>query len=336
MKFSVLVPVYNAERYLVDCIQSILNQRCQDFELILVDDGSTDKSGEICDSYKCQYAEKIQVVHKKNAGLLAARQDAFSMASGEYCVCVDSDDLLDYNALSIFDEIINEQNPDFILYDLLCFSGNNKDQVYKENCILNSGYYSDLTVLKESLLNLSYCNWSMCGKCIRTHFVKNNTVLHKYINISYGEDTLQTILLYNKATNFVYTDEKIYYYRVDNGMTKKLPSKHLEDYKVITDIIRTECSTWTEDIDHTVKKYYSTIQLMHINNIIKTSDNYQEIKNRIYDFHKRSLYPDELRRMISSLKIPHRWICLCLIRNRCLLPYVYILSKKYISRYIKH
>ena len=84
MRYSVLVPVYNVEQYLDECIQSILNQSLKDFEIILVDDGSTDLSGEICDNYAGN--EKITVIHKKNNGLISARRVALQKARGEYIV----------------------------------------------------------------------------------------------------------------------------------------------------------------------------------------------------------------------------------------------------------
>ena len=70
MKFSVLIPVYNTEKYLEDCLQSVLNQTYQDFEIIIVDDGSTDSSGEICDRYQKENPDKIKVIHKDNQGQL--------------------------------------------------------------------------------------------------------------------------------------------------------------------------------------------------------------------------------------------------------------------------
>ena len=74
MKFSVLIPVYNTEKYLEECLQSILNQTYQDFEIIIVDDGSSDSSGAICDNFQKAYPEKIIVIHKENQGLISARR----------------------------------------------------------------------------------------------------------------------------------------------------------------------------------------------------------------------------------------------------------------------
>lgn len=94
MQLSVVVPVYNVEKYLKQCIDSILNQTEAVYEIILVDDGSTDCSGKICDSYAEQY-KKIKVIHKKNAGLGMARNTGLETVTGEYVTFIDSDDFYD-------------------------------------------------------------------------------------------------------------------------------------------------------------------------------------------------------------------------------------------------
>ena len=91
--FSIIVPVYNVEKYLTKCIDSILEQTFSDFEVILVDDGSTDNCGIICDQY-VEKDDRIQVIHKKNEGLVCARKTGISKASGQYILNVDSDDYI--------------------------------------------------------------------------------------------------------------------------------------------------------------------------------------------------------------------------------------------------
>ena len=93
-KLSVIVPIYNVEKYLRQCLESIVNQTFRDLEIILVDDGSPDKCGEICDEY-AKKDNRIIVIHKANGGLSAARNDALNIATGEWIAFVDSDDWLD-------------------------------------------------------------------------------------------------------------------------------------------------------------------------------------------------------------------------------------------------
>ncbi|MBQ8769519.1 MAG: glycosyltransferase family 2 protein, partial [Oscillospiraceae bacterium] len=94
MFFSVVVPVYNVENYLKECVDSILRQSFADFELILVDDGSKDGSGAICDAYALGDA-RVKVIHKENGGQSTARNAGVRAAAGEYAVFLDSDDFID-------------------------------------------------------------------------------------------------------------------------------------------------------------------------------------------------------------------------------------------------
>ena len=104
---SIIIPVYNAEEYLEQCIDSITGQTYQYIEVILVDDGSPDKCGDICD----EYAEKdarIKVIHKENEGLAAARNTAFDNSTGECITFLDGDDYLEYNACEIAYKTLSE------------------------------------------------------------------------------------------------------------------------------------------------------------------------------------------------------------------------------------
>ncbi len=113
MKFSIIVPIYKVEEFLVECIESVLNQNYEDFELILVDDGSPDKCPQICDSYAKQ-DERIVVVHKSNGGIVSARAAGVAVAKGGYVVCLDGDDYLDFDYLNTFKRAIDRYNPDIV------------------------------------------------------------------------------------------------------------------------------------------------------------------------------------------------------------------------------
>lgn len=115
-KFSLIVPVYKVEEYLPKCIESVLAQKHQDFELLLIDDGSPDNCGRICDKYAAKYPEKILAVHQPNGGAGAARNHGIRLSKGEYILFLDSDDSISEDLLSDLASVI-EQNPvDLILY----------------------------------------------------------------------------------------------------------------------------------------------------------------------------------------------------------------------------
>ncbi|MBO5870798.1 MAG: glycosyltransferase family 2 protein [Clostridia bacterium] len=112
-KFSVIIPIYNVEKYIRQCIDSVLNQSYTDFEVILVDDGSPDNCPTICDEY-AEKDSRIRVLHKQNGGLVSARKAGANIANGEYIVCVDGDDWIEEIHLENFNSIIQEFSPDII------------------------------------------------------------------------------------------------------------------------------------------------------------------------------------------------------------------------------
>lgn len=115
-KISVIVPVYNMEKYLKRCVDSILLQSFSDFEVILVDDGSKDASGDICDSYALSDS-RIRVIHKENGGVSAARNAALDIASGEYITFCDADDYLEKECLETLYKNIEEKSVDVVSYN---------------------------------------------------------------------------------------------------------------------------------------------------------------------------------------------------------------------------
>ena len=122
-KLSIIVPVYNAKKYLKKCIDSILKQTYTDFELILIDDGSTDNSGEICDEY-AKANSNIRVIHKENEGLVAARKTGLQNALGEYIGFVDSDDYIDEGMYETLMKPIEKNNADISIGGLVSVNEN--------------------------------------------------------------------------------------------------------------------------------------------------------------------------------------------------------------------
>ncbi len=141
MKISVVVPVYNVAEYLPECIESIQKQTFDDYEIILVDDGSTDSSGIICDEYAANDA-RIRIIHQKNAGVSAARNTGLESAVGDYIAFVDSDDIVDTEYLSCMYEGITAQNADMVVVQHKSFKqsiGESKPNTQSKNSLLVSG-----------------------------------------------------------------------------------------------------------------------------------------------------------------------------------------------------
>ena len=121
MRFSVIVPVYNVEDYLEACVASVLAQSCQDYELILVDDGSTDQSGALCDQFADQYG--CRVIHQKNGGLGAARNTGISAATGDYLFFLDSDDFISPDTLQGLSEEMDRVSADIYTFGFVTSDG---------------------------------------------------------------------------------------------------------------------------------------------------------------------------------------------------------------------
>lgn len=115
MRFSVIVPVYNVEAYLPACMESLLKQDCKDMEILLVDDGSTDGSGMLCDGYQEAYPG-VRAIHQKNGGLGAARNTGMAMARGDYILFVDSDDWLHPDTLGVLSRCVDETEADMYIF----------------------------------------------------------------------------------------------------------------------------------------------------------------------------------------------------------------------------
>ena len=133
---SIIVPVYNVEKYLKKCIDSILNQSFQNFELILVDDGSTDSSGEICNEYALK-DRRVLVIHKENGGLSSARNEGIKASSAEYVGFVDSDDYISFSMYEFLYNNLIENNADISICGLYnCYENNVYPQYSKKEFYL--------------------------------------------------------------------------------------------------------------------------------------------------------------------------------------------------------
>lgn len=185
---SIIVPVYRAEKVLHYCIDSILNQKFTDFELILVDDGSPDSSGKICDKY-AEKDTRVKVIHKQNGGVSSARNAGIEVAQGEYICFVDSDDYLEKDYL----EILVETKKKFPDYDSVwCgfqtvedYNGkNNKDVIAENNTKFSCYSLEDIMLLHEKWLDASPCN-----KLFNKRVVVNNNIKFPD-DLSLGEDLL--------------------------------------------------------------------------------------------------------------------------------------------------
>lgn len=133
-KVSIIVPVYNVESYLDECLTSLVNQSLNDIKIIIVNDGSTDSSQKIIDKYALRYPEKIMALNKENGGLASARNFGLQYAQGEYVGFVDSDDYVDVNMYNEMYNLAIKNNADLVVCDLeYFFEYSNKDRLFQKD-----------------------------------------------------------------------------------------------------------------------------------------------------------------------------------------------------------
>lgn len=218
MKFSVLIPVYNTEKYLEECLQSVLNQTYQDFEIVLVDDGSTDKSGEICDTYSRKYNSFVKVIHQANQGLICARRIAIEHATGDFCVFLDSDDYYKNELLEKLYELLHKDKEIDIFIFSLCYV---KEGI-ETGCfrrIAPDGSVWDKNNKNKLIEKMIFSNdvSSLCVKAIRTSLIKNDpTDYSPYYKYSLMEDLFQSLYLITYAKKIVYYFLPLYCYNYND------------------------------------------------------------------------------------------------------------------------
>lgn len=305
MLFSVLIPVYNNQKYLKKCLDSVINQSFSDFEIIIIDDGSTDGSDKICDEYLAKYSQKIIVMHKpKNAGLLLARRDAIALAKGEYCISVDSDDYIEPDTLQCLSKLIDEVHPDIIQYDLYVFDEDStKSRNYNGNkkLYVSGQFCTDMSILRNAIIERTNICWSMCSKCVKKTILNSDFNYYEYAELKYGEDTLQSLDIYSKAKNFVYLDKKMYNYRMGSGMTSVLPEKFYLDFFRIVDVARKFYNDW-KLIDLSYKLDYFIIDTIYyyLLNVSYTSKSISEILYKVKNLYLQKHFQESYRNLKSS------------------------------------
>lgn len=202
MKYSFIVPIYNVEEYLCRCIDSMLAQTYKEYEIILIDDGSTDSSGAIADSYAEKYKDKIIVEHQVNTGLGGARNKGITLSTGEYLVMVDSDDYISEKMLEVVDFYLSRNKNDILIFDFVI---ENEDGEKIIQHLHNTKGYEQITDKK--FISETPAAWN---KIYRASLFKENNI--RYPARIFYEDLATTPCLAIHACNIGVIDEALYYY----------------------------------------------------------------------------------------------------------------------------
>ncbi len=230
-KFSILLSVYNGDRYLRECLSSCLCQTFSDFEVIAVDDGSSDSSFEILSSF-ASTDDRIRVFRKENTGVFLTRQFAENKALGEYLIHADCDDILSSDMLSSLNEVIEKHSPDAVFFDILSFFQNG-ETVLKTYFDSDRLFYSeDLTTLHSLLLTSTFN--SLCHKCFKRKLVGSCPDYKKFEGLSHGEDLLRSAHMILACESVYYLKKPLYNYRRDVGASSRFSEKIILDADAVT------------------------------------------------------------------------------------------------------
>ena len=267
MVFSIILPIYNVEKYLAECVESVLRQTFKDYELILVDDGSTDGSPELCDELKTK-DERIQVIHKKNGGLSDARNAGTQIARGEYIIYIDSDDfiLTDDFLEKVYQK--TESNPDIIWYKYVkYFDGTKKI----DNCKFS---YSEIIgenkypIQVKKLVEADAFYGMAWIKAIRRKVIVDNNIEFEVGLL--GEDMEWNYHIIHNSNSMELIDEPFLAYRQREGsITATHKIKNLTDFiyilekwsKKVTDEVTDKELQWA--LYGSLAKYYSNLLIVY-------------------------------------------------------------------------
>ncbi|WP_088041613.1 glycosyltransferase [Bacillus sp. EAC] len=238
-KVSIIVTIYQVEKYLERCIQSILNQTFKDFELILVDNGSTDGSTEICDKYKKKDA-RIKFVKKNYGSISSGRNFGLSFATGEFIQFIDSDDWIDSEMLQKMYDSCIQSNSDLITCGYRKMYLNENNEEYFVKCVVDDQTYS-----KSEFLSVcaKYCQnfilYFVWNKLYRAEIIKNNGIWFDE-SITRSEDILFNLEYIKCAESFSFIKEPFYVYNRSNvnSITKSFQIKDVAIQNMTYDRIR--------------------------------------------------------------------------------------------------
>lgn len=221
---SIIVPVYNVEMYLTKCIESILKQSYKNIEVILVDDGSRDKSSALCDAFALRDS-RIRVIHKENGGLSDARNAGMDLCSGSYIIFIDSDDYIDTNTIEELYKEIKNNNADIAICGHIASTEKKTSIKYDGEVIVGTGQEILGLLLKDF-------TWSAWGKLIKRKIINSQQFA---VGMLYEDfEYVPKLLLHAKKA--VFLKKPLYHYLIrDNGIMGNSKNNYSEDYMIIAE-----------------------------------------------------------------------------------------------------
>lgn len=304
MKVSIIVPVYNVEKVLHHCVDSILSQTYREFELILVDDGSTDKSGEICDRY-AKENDNVTVVHLKNGGVSKARNTGIELAKGEFICFIDSDDFIsEYyleDLLVARDEFAECDNIWCCFQTVTDYNGSDS----KSNLASDSEKYSIFNRSEIMTLHEKWLSQMPWNKLFKTRIIKDNNIQFPE-DLSLGEDLLFNLeyLDYSNGKIVIINKPLYYYLRTEEeSLDNKYYPNLFEIYRIINSQLYCYINKWNCDDSQQII-YYNSCFYSYEKVLRNTFHPKSDIKNKyIYNrsIMKSKIFKDALTKSVCYI-----------------------------------
>ena len=300
-KISLVIPVYNVEKYINQCMDSIINQTLNDIQIICVDDGSLDNCPQILDDY-AKKDNRITVIHQKNAGVSAARNAGIKIATGEYIIFPDSDDWMELDALENLWKEAEQTDADIVYGDWV---EEHIDKYEYIDCFPESFYTDDEKTIKvmqcavncNSKLKISRPEFSWIGYVggapwrgiIKTSIIKNNGIFFDPYVKGLGDDVLFSLHVYEYIKSIAYIKRLTYHWRsTELSYTNGYKSDLIEIYSRIIEKMQKFIVDYEKD-DRFIKSYYSKVMLYFLKSMpryFKNSMNSKNARDRFLEMKK--------------------------------------------------
>lgn len=269
---SIIVPVYNTENYLARCINSILAQTYTNLELILIDDGSNDRSGDICDEFKTKDC-RIKVLHQPNQGVAATRQKGMDIATGDYLIQFDSDDWVDKTIIETLLNTAILHNADMVICDMMLHFQN-----YTQYCSQSLPNFSAEYVLKR-LVNQTYQS-SLANKLIRRKLLTEYRI-RLSPQLMLGEDLFICCALLKHHIKICYVPQALYHYQIidRNNVCNKKTEQALHSIKTLIEELESFVDPTISNNFYSLKKSY--LRYAFVSGLYDKLKYYPEVHNQI-------------------------------------------------------
>lgn len=312
--FSIIVPVYNVYKYIDKCLKSLVNQTYNNYEIIIVNDGSTDDSYKIIDKYKNKYPKLIKSYKKENGGLCTARNYGIKKAHNDYLIFVDSDDYIETNTLEIINKTLEQKETDILVF--------NYKAIYCDHIINVNTFNKEIKELdRRYLISVP----SACNKVIKRKLFSDNDFMFDE-NVYYYEDLATIPRLIKYTDKIAYIDDYLYNYFVrGESLTneKNYKEKMSEDIFYAVNILRKELN----------RKYKEEIEYLYIEHLLRNAgirfidykkfNKIDEIKEEITKYYSNwqlnkyyKTYYNYKQKIICNLIYKKKFFLLSILRHK--------------------